>query len=152
MKMQCMLKWIGTILLLGIVAVGSGCQTQDGAAGRPMASVVITNQTLVNVQRAVAEIFAENGFLGGQSSANEFTFTRIGANPAGVANSLNDTARVKAVVTTSQAANGDITLACNAWLLDAATSLTFQSRRPTQAIRKWPYQQLLNEVKSDLAQ
>lgn len=152
MKIQFIVKLTGIALLFGIFAAGTGCQTQEGAVAGPLASVVIANQTLTGVQSAVADVFAENGFLGGQSGANEFTYTRIGANPAGVANSVNDTARVKAVVTTSQAVNGDITVACNAWLLDAGTSLSFQSRRQTQAIRKWPYQQMLNEVKSDLGQ
>lgn len=152
MKIQFIFKLTGIALLLGIFAAGTGCQTQDGAVAGPLASVMITNQTLASVQSAVADVFAENGFLGGQSGANEFTYTRIGANPAGVANSVNDTARVKAVVTTSQAANGNITVACNAWLLDSGLSPAFQNRRQTQAIRKWPYQQMLNEVKSDLGQ
>jgi len=151
MKKIFLIQSAGLALLFAMGFAVFGCKTQESNAG-PLASVVITNQTLASVQSAVADVFAENGFLGGQSSANEFTYTRIGANPGGTANSFNDTARVKAVVSTVQAANGDITVACNAWLLDAGNDLSFQTKRQTYAIRRWPYQQLLNKVKFNLGE
>lgn len=144
MKLKSPFNWAGIILLTAVFFGGAGCQTQSGGAG-PLASVVIPHQPLAKVQNAIADVFAENGFLGGQSGANEFTYTRIGVNPVGAPASVNDTARVRAVVTTAQAENGDITVSCNAWLLNNSAS-------HVQAIRRWPYQQLLNEVKSDVAQ
>jgi hypothetical protein len=151
MKIHSHLKWTGTILLLATIAAGFGCQTQGGASG-PLASVAISNQSLANVQKTIASVFARHGFLGGQSGANEFTYTRIGANPVGGPNSFNDIARVKAVVTTLPSTNDTITVACNAWLLDTGMNPALQGRQPTPSIRRWPYQQLLNEVKTDLGQ
>lgn len=143
----------GLCLLAAMALVGAGCQTFS-ASPDSLASVTITNQPMSAVQSAVAAVFEQHGFTGGQTGANEFTFNHIGTRTDDFAygsEMFQEPVTVKVVVSTRQVSPDLISLGCNAWLVEAEDNPVFQDSHKVRLIRKWPYEQLLDDVQLQLA-
>ncbi len=151
-RVSCLL---GMGLMLAVVWLVSGCQSFNGPAPGNLTSVTITNRSLSDVQTAVVGVFVTHGFSGGRTAADQFTYTRMGSrmNDLAYASAMfNEIVTVKVVVTTSSEANGNIVVGCNAWLIEAANDPVFQDSHQIRQLRKWPYEQLLADVKTQLGE
>jgi hypothetical protein len=147
---------IAGIGLLGIIWLGAlGCQSMDESSSSDLVSVAITNRPLADVQSAVTAVFAKDGFGGGRTGPNQFTFTKPGSRLDEVAygNSMfHESVTLKVVVTTEQQPAGSIVLGCNAWLVEAANDPVFQDAHKVRQLRKHPYEELLKEVQTQLGE
>jgi hypothetical protein len=142
--------------LLAAICLGtSGCQSFNGPPPGNLTSVTITNHPLADVQSAVAGVFATHGFTGGQTGPNEFTYTRLGSrmNDIAYGSSLfQETVTVKVVVTTEPQLPDSIVVGCNAWLVEAEDDPMFADSHKVRSLRKWPYEQLLEDIKAQLGE
>ena len=139
--------------VLGLCA--TGCQSFSTVPSGNLASVTITNQSMANVANATAAVFATHGFDGGQTGANQFTFTRPGTRTDNLAYGsymFDEVVTVKVVVTTRQLTPNSIYVGCSAWLIEAANDPVFQDDHKVRLLRKWPYEQLLKDIQTQLGQ
>lgn len=133
----------------------TGCQTFNATPSGNLASVTITNQSMSAVANAVAAVFATHGFEGGQTGANQFTFTCPGSRTDNLAYGsymFDEVVTVKVVVTTKQLNPNSIYLGCNAWLIEAANDPVFQDEHKVRLLRKWAYAQLLKDIQTQFGQ
>jgi hypothetical protein len=144
------------VALVGALALCvTGCQTFSATPSGNLASVTITNQSMSAVANAVAAVFATHGFEGGQTGANQFTFTCPGSRTDNLAYGsymFDEVVTVKVVVTTKQLTPDSIYLGCNAWLIEADNDPVFQDEHKVRLLRKWAYAQLLKDIQTQLGQ
>ena len=142
-------------LLALLVLVVCGCQTYSGPPGKNVASVTINNRSLTTVQSAVTNVFCTHGFTGTQTGDNSFNFTRKGGSMDKMIYGsyvFTDTVTRKVSVTTQPAADGSITVTCQAWMDEGEDNPVFDGDHQLTPLRKGPYQSLLNEVKKQLGE
>lgn len=156
MKVSNFLLGLAGMSLLAILLLnGTGCTSINGGAQRNIASVTITNRPMAEVQSAVAAVFAQHGFGGGQTAANQFTFSRL-ASPAdqqAYGNEMfNGPVSIKVAVTTTSLPSGNILVGCNGWLVEAPKDPMYQNSYRVRQLREWPYQQLMDEIKARLGE
>jgi hypothetical protein len=133
----------------------AGCQSFSNAPSGNLASITVTNQSMANVSNATAAVFATHGFNGGQTGANQFTFTCPGSRTDNLAYGsymFDEVVTVKVVVLTKQLTTNSIYVGCNAWLVENANDPVFQDDHKVRMLRKWPYEQLLKDIQAQLGQ
>lgn len=138
---------------LGLLA--TGCQSFSNVPSGNLASITITNQPMTKVVRATTATFAAHGFSGGQTGANQFTYTRLGSRTDNLAYGsfmFDEVVTVKVVVTTKQLTPNSIYVGCNAWLIEGENDPVFQDDHKVRMLRKWPYAQLLQDIQAQLGQ
>jgi hypothetical protein len=144
------------ISMMAAVSLGmAGCQSFNGSPPGNLASVSISNRTMTDVQSAVAAVFVTHGFNGGQTGPNQFTYTRLGSrmnNLAYGSEMFDEIVTVKVVVTAQPQTPQTIVLSCKAWLIEGANDPVFQDSHQVRPLRKWPYEQLLKDIQSQLGQ
>jgi len=136
---------------LGLFAIG--CQSFSNVPSGNLASVTITNQTMTAVANATAAVFLTHGFNGGQTGANQFTFTCPGSRSDNLAYGsymFDEVVTVKVMVITKQLTTNSIYVGCNAWLIENANDPVFQDDHKVRMLRKWPYEQLLKDIQTHL--
>src|SRR5690242_13755534 len=80
MKTSTLIPGLAGFSLLAVALLGgAGCESFNATPSGNLASVTISNQPMAAVQSAVAAVFVEHGFTGGQTGVNEFTFSRLGS-------------------------------------------------------------------------
>jgi hypothetical protein len=145
----------GAVLLAAVILGAVGCESFDGSASGSLASVTILNRPMADVQAAVTNVFTAHAFAGGSTGTNQFTFHRAGSSMDMLAYGsymFQHPISVKVVVTTRQRAPDVIAVGCNAWIIEAENDPVFQEIHPVSSLRKGPYEDLLNEVKTRLGQ
>jgi len=145
----------GFALLALLALVVCGCQTYSGPPGKNVASVTINNRSLVAVQSAVTNVFGMHGFTGTQSGDNSFNFTRKGSGMDKMVYGsyvFTDTVTRKLSVQTQPAADGSITVTCQAWMDEGEDDPVFDGDHQLTPLRKGPYQSLLDDVKKELGE
>lgn len=133
----------------------TGCQSFSNVPSGNLASVTITNQPMASVANATAAVFASHGFSGGQTGANQFTFTCLGSRTDNLAYGsamFNEVVTVKVVVMTKQLTTNSVYVGCNAWLVENEDDPVFQDDHKVRMLRKWPYEQLLKDIQIQLGQ
>ena len=138
---------------LGLLA--TGCESFSNVPSGNLAAITLTNQPMTTVVKAIADTFAAHGFSGGQTGANQFTYTRLGTRTDNLAYGsfmFDELVTIKVVVTTKQLTPNSIYLGCNAWLIEAADDPVFQDDHKVRMLRKWPYEQLLKDIQAQLGQ
>jgi hypothetical protein len=151
----CKRTFIAAALLGALGLIATGCQSFSNAPSGNLVSVTITNQSMASVANATAAVFATHGFTGGQTGANQFTFTCLGSRSDNLAYGsymFNEVVTVKVVVMTRQLTPNSIFLGCNAWLIEADNDPVFQDDHKVRMLRKWPYEQLLKDIQIQLGQ
>ncbi len=143
-------------VVFGALALGvTGCQTFSATPSGNLASVTITGQSMPAVANAVAAVFATHGFEGGQTGANQFTFTCPGSRTDNLAYGsymFDEVVTVKVVVSTKRLTPDSIYVGCNAWLIEADNDPVFQDEHKVRLLRKWAYAQLLKDIQTQLGQ
>jgi hypothetical protein len=145
-----------TAMLVGALGLCvAGCQSFSNVPSGNLASITITNQPMTNVVQAAAAVFATHGFSGGQTGPGQFTYTRLGSRTDNLAygNSMFDElVTIKVVVVTRQLAPNSILVGCNAWLVEADNDPVFEDDHKVRQLRKWPYEQLLKDIQTQLGE
>lgn len=145
------------LALAGILAVTlfSGCQSFTSTPSGTLTSVTITNQTVSAVMQATSAVFANHGFEGGQTGPGQFTFHRPGtrSNNLAYGNAMFDeVVTLRVVVLVQRLDPQKIFVGSNAWLIEAADDPVFEDSHQVRKLRKWPYEQLLDDIKTQFGQ
>jgi len=138
---------------LGLCA--TGCQSFNGPPPGNLASVTITNKAMADVATATAAVFAVHGFKGGQTGPGQFTYNRLGSrinNLAYGSYMFEEAVTVKVQVTLQQLTPNSILVGCKAWLVEADNDSVFEDSHKVRPIRKWPYDQLLKDIQTQLGE
>jgi hypothetical protein len=142
--------------LIGVLALCvTGCQTFNGPPPGNLASVTVTNKSMADVANATAAVFANHGFSGGQTGPGRFTYTRLGTREDNLAYGsymFEEVVTVKVEVTARQLSPDSIRLGCNAWLVEADNDQVFEDDHKVRMLRKWPYEQLLKDIQTQLGE
>jgi hypothetical protein len=146
------------LALVGVltVTVLTGCQTfSDNPAPDSLSSVTITNKSMSDISQATMAVFASHGFSGGQSGPNQFTYHRLGSRSNNLAYGsymFDEVVTVRIVVSILPINATSTMVACNAWLVEDAGDPVFSDSHQVRQLRKWPYEQLLKDIKSQLGE
>jgi hypothetical protein len=148
-------KWTGPVVLGSLWLCACGCQSVNGPPPDNAASITITNQPMTDVTQAVAGVFASHGFEGGQTGPGLFVYHRLGTriNNLGYGNYTfeeMDTVRVR--VNLAQVTPDTILVGCQAWLAEGDNDPTFGDGPMIRPIRKWPYNQVLQDIRTQLGE
>ena len=138
---------------LGLCVIG--CESFSNVPSGKLVSITITNQPMANVVQATTAVFATHGFSGGQTGANQFTFTCPGSRSDNLAYGsymFDEVVTVKVMVITKQLTTNSIYVGCNAWLIESANDPVFQDDHKVRMLRKWPYEQLLKDIQTQVGQ
>jgi len=142
--------------LAGVLALCvTGCQSFSDVPSGKLASITITNQSMANVADATAAVFASHGFNGGQTAPGQYTYTRPGSRTDNLAYGsfmFDEMVTIKVVVVTKQLTPGSIFVGCNAWLVEADNDPVFEDAHKVRQLRKWPYEQLLKDIQTQLGE
>ena len=133
----------------------TGCQSFTNIPNSSLTSVTITNQPMPAIVQATTAVFTSHGFTGGQTGSDEFTFQRAGSrmNDLAYGNAMfNETVTVRVVVKIRKLDAHTTFLGCNAWLIEAADDPVFEDSHKVRKLRKWPYEQLLQDIQAQLGQ
>jgi hypothetical protein len=143
------------IALMGLLAVMlfAGCQT--GTQTGTLASVIITNQPMSAITRAVDAVLVSHGYSGGRIGPGQFAYHRTGTRSDNVAYNnytFDEIVTIRVVVVINKIDAGSTLVGCDAWLVEGADDPVFGDRHQVRNLRKWPYQQLLRDIQTQLGQ
>jgi hypothetical protein len=136
-----------------VVALFPGCQT-DTKTGT-LASVTITNQPMSATTQAVDAVFVSHGYSGGQIGPGQFAYHRTGTRSDNVAYNnytFDEVVTIRVVVVINKIDAGSTLVGCDAWLVEGADDPVFGDSHQIRKLRKWPYQQLLRDIQTQLGQ
>ncbi len=145
----------GLCLLAAVWLGATGCQSFSASETKSLTSVTITSRSMADVQAAVTKVFTAHMFDNVLNQENQFTFTRAGTSADQMAYSsmtFNRPITVKVVVTTQPQGADTIIVGCNAWIIESENDPVFQEIHPVHAFGKRPYDDLLQEVKTQLGE
>ena len=146
------------LALAGVLAafLFTGCQTfSDNPAPNALASVIVTNQPMSAIAQATATVFANHAFSGGQTGPNQFTYHRLGSRANNLAYGsyeFNEAVTVRIVVKIQPMNATSTMVSCRAWLVEDAGDPVFSDSHQVRELRKWPYEQLLKDIKTQLGE
>jgi hypothetical protein len=143
------------ILLAGVLVVSlfTGCQT--GTKTGTLASVTITNQPMPAITQAVDAVFVSHGYSGGRIGPGQFAYHRTGTRSDNVAYNnytFDEIVTIRVVVLINKIDAGSPLVDCDAWLIEGADDPVFGDSHQVRHLRKWPYQQLLRDIQTQLGQ
>jgi hypothetical protein len=133
----------------------TGCQSFNRPPQNSLSSMTITDRTLPQIAGAVQEVFATHYFTGGPTDPYHYVFQRPGtrANDIAYGSLMFDekvTVRVEVAI---QPVEGQGTLvSCNAWLVEDAGDPVFQDPHQVRLLRKWPYEELMRDIRKQLGE
>lgn len=134
----------------------TGCTTfNDNPAPNALASVVITNQPVSAIMQATATVFANHAFTGGQSGPHQFTYQRLGSRVDNIEYAsyvFNESVTIQIVVKIQRMNATSTMVSCRAWLVEDAGDPVFADSHQVRELRKWPYEQLLKDIKAQLGE
>lgn len=139
--------------LLALIGAGCGATKPSGAS---FASVTIKGHSPNEIARATAQIFQEDGYVGGSMKGHPMVFQKEGSRMTDLAyQGVTDTyygaktlVRVKVdIVTLSDDSHR---LQCQAYVVKDAGDSFFEDEQKLANIRSGPYQSLLNKVAKQL--
>ena len=142
-------------LLLAVLLGNTGCRTVKGAPPGSLAAVTITNRSMTDVELAIVTVFFSNGYTGGASAAETYTFTKSGGEREKLAygsSMFDHPLLVKVEVTTVQPDTNTVIVACKAWVIEAQNEMVFEETHPVHWLGRVPYEDLLKAVKTRLGQ
>ena len=59
---------------------------------------------------------------------------------------------IRIVVTLRQIDPSSVVVACNAWMVEDANDPVFADSHPVRQLRKWPYEQLMKDIRTQLGE
>jgi hypothetical protein len=142
---------IAIFVLAGLWLGATGCQSFKGSAPGFLASITITNHSMTEITNAMATVFVVNGFNGGKTGTNEFTYRRPGSTADQIAYGsymFQETVSVKMEVTLQPITTNWIRLGCNAWRVKSESDMTFSESY--KVMGKGPYEEMLKDIQTRL--
>jgi hypothetical protein len=133
------------------VTLFTGCQTKTGT----LVSVIITNQPMPAITQAVNAVFVSHGYSGGRIGPGQFAYHRTGTRSDNVAYNnytFDEIVTIRVVVVINKIDAGSMLVGCDAWLVEGADDPVFGDSHQIRKLRKWPYQQLLRDIRTQLGQ
>lgn len=146
--------WIGLVAILAALA-GAGCGATK-PSGASFASVTIKGHTPEEIARVTAQVFQEDGYIGGSMPGHPMVFQKEGSRMTdiaygGVADSYYGEKTAIRVKVDLVSLGGDThRLQCQAFVVRDAGQGFFEEEQKLANIRSGPYQSLLNKVVKQL--
>jgi hypothetical protein len=144
---------LAAISLAGFLYFSVGCQSFKSSNPGYLATVNISNHSVDEITNAMTTVFIVNGFNGGKTGTNEYTYRRQGGTADQIAYGsymFNETVMVKVVVSLQQISTNWIRMGCNAWRVKSEGDVTFSESYKVGSMNKGPYEEMLNEIKTRL--
>ena len=142
-------------LALGLCLLAVGCQSFNSSPGGSLSSVTITDRTMPQIASAIQEVFVSHYFQGGQTGPYEFTYERPGSRMNNMAYGsyfFDEKVTVRVVVKVQSLSGTQYLLTCKAALVEDAGDPVFQDTHKVRYLRKWPYDQLIQDIKKQLGE
>jgi len=133
----------------------TGCQSFNSPPPGNLASVTVTNKSLDEISQATRAVFAVHGFDGSQTSPSQFNYERAGTRANNLAYGsyiFNEAVTIRVQVNLTPLDAASTRIGCNAWLVEDANDSVFQDDHKVRQLRKWPYDDLLKDIKAQLGQ
>jgi hypothetical protein len=149
------LKACFVVLAPVLLALFAGCQTFNSPPANNLASVTITNRTMPQIASAIQEVFATHYFQGSQTGPYGFTYERPGNRMNNLAYGsymFDEKVTVRVKVNVQPVYGGQFLLSCNAALVEDANDPIFQDSHQVRLLRKWPYAELLRDIRTQLGE
>lgn len=147
--------WAG---LMGVILAMSvtGCRSLTEPGSARFASVEIKNQSPERIAAATAQVFAADGYRGGLTGSGQMIFEKEASKAtsysreglAGAYYGARTINRVRAEIVPLAA--DTYRLQCESFMVTGGSDPFFQDEVPMTAIRRRPYQSLLNKVAKQL--
>jgi hypothetical protein len=152
-KTQARLGLTRLLPLAWVALCAAGCQSFKTPAASSLASVTITGRSMADIRQATAKVFADHGFTGTSTSAYQFVFEHPGSrmnNLAYASYMFNEMVTVRVEVDLQPQDATTTVLSCNAWLVEDANDPAFEDDHRVRKLRKWPYEELLKDIRAEL--
>jgi hypothetical protein len=149
------LKYNAFVLAPALLVLFAGCQSFNSPPTNNLASVTITDRTMPQIASAIQTVFATHYFRGGQTGPYEFTYERPGSrlnNLAYGSYMFDEKVTVRMKVKVQPVYGSQFLLSCNAALVEDAGDPIFQDTHHVRWLRKWPYEQLLKDIRTQLGE
>jgi hypothetical protein len=134
----------------------AGCHSvPSNPAPDTQTSITLTNRSGAQIDQAVRTVFTAHGFQGGPSAPNAYTYQRLGSRQNNLAYGdfmFDELVSIRVVLTLQQLDALSTRLSCSAWMVEGADDPVFEDQQPPRKIRKWPYQELLGEIRGQLGE
>jgi hypothetical protein len=154
-RLRCWAAAQSLLVAPALFALFAGCQTFNSPPANNLASITITNRAMPQITSAIQAVFAEHYFQGGQTGPNEFTYERPGSRASNLAYGsymFDEKVTMRVTVTVQPVYGGKFLLGCNAALVEDASDPMFQDSHQIRLLRKWPYEQLLKDIRTQLGE
>jgi hypothetical protein len=139
----------------GLILVSTGCQNLNTPPANSLASVTITNRTMLQISNAIQDVFVAHYFAGGQTGPAEFTYERPGSRMNNLAYGsymFDEKVTIRVKVMVQPLSNNQFNLSCQAALVEDAGDPVFQDSHQVRFLRKWPYEQLLRDIRKQVGE
>ncbi len=146
-------RWLPLLLLPVLLVMLAGCQNFNKPPDNNLASITVTNRTLAQVSTAVRTVFESHYFKGGPAGTGLFIYERPGSRMNNLAYGsyfFEEKVTVKVTVNVEPIYGGQFLVSCDAKLIEDAGDPVFKDSHHVRELQKWPYQQLLNDIKTQL--
>jgi hypothetical protein len=133
----------------------TGCAFSNNREPTALASVTINNKSVPAIANAMATVFNNHGFTGGKTGPTQYTYNHAGSranNFAYGSYEFDETVTVQVVVNILPLNATSTQVACQAWLIEDAGDPVFSDSHQVRLIRRWPYEELLKDIKSQLGE
>ena len=152
----CFKFWpLGAVLASALILLVTACQSFNSPPGNNLASVTITDRTMPQITSAIQSAFGAHYFTGGQTGPYQFTYQRPGSRMNNLAYGsyfFDEKVTVRVVVNVRPVSRSQFLLSCNAWLIEDESDPVFQDAHQVRPLRKWPYDQLLQDIRKQLGE
>ncbi len=148
-------RWLVLLAAPVLLALAAGCQSFKNPPDNNLASVIITNRTMPQITAAVQSVFESHYFQGGPASKNQFVYTRPGSRMDNFAYAnffFNEKVTIRVTVNVQPVYGGRFLLSCNAALIEDPSDPVFKDTHHIRVLQKWPYDQLLKDIKTQLGE
>jgi hypothetical protein len=146
----------GLFVSAGLWLCATGCQPfKPEPPHGSVASMTITNRSNAEIGSAIQSVFVSSGFQGGPSGPNQYTYERSGSRMDNLAYAnyfFNEPVMIRVTVTLSSFTAGSTMVSCQAWLVESANDPVFEDSYQVRKLRKWPYEQLLKDIRKQLGE
>ena len=138
-----------------MAAIGCGCQSFNSPPDNNLASVTITNRSMSEISGAIQKVFESHYFQGGPIGPDRFIYERPGSRMNDLAYGsymFKENVTVRVTLNLQPVYGNQILLSCNAALIEDAADPVFKDTHHVRSLQKWPYQDLLKDIKQQLGE
>lgn len=143
----------GPALLLGLIWIVAGCHSQPSVSSSRLASVVITNKPIAEVEAMTRTVFTEHGYQAARGKSSQLVFEKEGTGMNtlvyGDWSSKKVWVRVKVYFQELNSAE-QVLLECDAFMVGDHGDIHFEEEHKLTRVHRGRFQDLLNEVSQQL--